>query len=226
MHAAVNAHVDNFLYDIASVGERVLRQRYSGYRGAGQREFNVPCPEELFQCVGQRSGHAPVRRGILGMTRCNYQGEPIRILLGCLIAVDVCCANRSHRTPEVVVVLAVPTADSRIGNGDVHLREKPGAVGDRPAFLSSNKSAQATAALSCGGFGVEQSDFRLFRRAPRPFRAPNSLVSLKSLAHCALVRFGGPYARNCDGFSIAKGFILAIHGAIGVAGGGGAPGVI
>src|SRR5262245_33900744 len=175
MHAAVNARVDHFLDDIASVGEQLLRQRYSWYCSAGQREFNVPCPEELFQCVGQRAGRAPVRRRILGVVRCDYQREPIRILWGCVITINVRCANRSHGSPEVVVVLAVPTADVRIRGSNVYLGEKPGAVGDRPLSLTGNKPAQAPAALSCRGFGEEQSDFRLFRRATRSVQGPEFL---------------------------------------------------
>src|SRR5215831_13891372 len=59
-----------------------------------------------------------------------------------------------------------------------------------------------------------------------PVAAPYALTSLRSAAHCTLVRSGGPGARNCDGLSIPNGLVLANHGVAGVAGGGAAPGVI
>ena len=104
-----------------------IRESVEAPRGTGfvaeSAEANPVGAEEVLKRVRERSGRGGVSRGVIRKgrreerrrvaDRCRWveQRQPRWIGLGCGIAVSVGRADRCDWTPELPVVLVVPTAD-------------------------------------------------------------------------------------------------------------------
>src|SRR5262245_23799122 len=94
------------------------------------------------------------------------QRRPRKVRFSCRVAVGISIANSRNRTPEVVMVLGIPTPNQGVGNRHVGLRKEPGTIGDRQTVCQSYV-ANVPVDLGTGIFHIEPADSSLLRRANR-----------------------------------------------------------
>ena len=104
-----------------------------------------------------------MRRRIFRVIRCNSQRRPSGVRRGVRISVDIAVADCRHRTPETVMIFAIPTADGSVGGSDVEGCKQTGRIGDIQS-LGNRQGSERAAVLQPGVVGPKQPDLGLFRR--------------------------------------------------------------
>src|SRR5207253_5100464 len=110
--------------------------------GAYHAEANRVRAEEHSQYLKVRAVATEMPVWVLGVRR-REERRPRRVGVGVRIAVLVRPLDRRPRTPEVPVVLVVPSVDQRVGGAQVQHREQEGAVTDVDGVLIDQVSGDA-----------------------------------------------------------------------------------
>ena len=124
MNAAVDPAPPRLLGRLPEAGELAFHPVVP-VRADGEGDFIGP--EEAFEDAGGGTGKRAMARDVGRERGRGQERQPVAV--GLLFIIDlVGGADRRHRTPELVAILAVPTDDGSVGQGDVQEREEAGVL--------------------------------------------------------------------------------------------------
>ena len=133
-----HSRIDNFFQNI---GEAVEAARGAGFVTEGG-DSDLVCAEEVLERVHECTGVRCVTRWVVGKGRreergwvahwCRWveQRQPRGVGLSIRVAVGVGLTDRGDCSPELPVILVVPTANGRISSGQVLHRKQARALND------------------------------------------------------------------------------------------------
>src|SRR5262245_547695 len=146
-----HSRIDNFFQNI--------RETVEASRGAGfvteDGDSDLVCAEEVLERVHERTGVRGVTRWVVGKGRreerrwmahwCRWveQRQPCGVGLSVRVAVGVGLADRGDCSPELPVILVVPTANGRISSGQVLHRKQARAVNDVQLLADGQRAKDA-----------------------------------------------------------------------------------
>jgi hypothetical protein len=129
MDSLVDPHIDRIQ---GQIREAVIR---AGFRRgiwirADDREVHPIRPEVQFQYTRQRASHIIGARGPVRIVWGIEQRLPIRVALRLWVAVILALPDGGDRSPEGILLLAIPRSNERIGDRQRAQRQQPRIVAD------------------------------------------------------------------------------------------------
>ena len=118
----------------------IVKGTRCGNGRTGQGDVDMLGPEKQAQESGIGPSKSPMGCRVLRMRGRNDQGKPVGVGYCVVVSIGIPGPDGRHRTPEIEVVLSIPSGDEGVSYGHVELAKESSAIGQTESLRSGKVS--------------------------------------------------------------------------------------